>query len=93
VNAAKGIGAELAMQRLLNAGAGADVDALEQLLGSRTPSTTAPNGEASLVALLCAGPDRSNVVGYLVSSGPITAGSPHRGPPRSSNPLAEPAGA
>ena len=93
VNAAKGIGAELAMQRLLNAGVGADVDALEQLLGSRTPPATAQKGATSLVALLCAGPDRSNVVGYLVSSGSITAGLPHPGPPRSSNPLAAPAGA
>ena len=79
VLAARGAGAESALQRFMDEKG--DVTALEALLASRMVVDDASPAQARLVALLCfEPPDRA--IAFL--SPPVTVGSPHPGRPRSS---------
>ena len=79
VLAARGAGAEAALQRLMDDHG--NVTALEALLATRTAVEDESPASARLVALLCfEPPDR--VIAFVSPS--VTAGSPHPGRPRSS---------
>jgi hypothetical protein len=66
VNSARGIGAEQALQQLVDRGPDLDLDSLEQLLAARSPRRDAPDVTTRVVAILCSNPGRSG--------GPATTG-------------------
>jgi hypothetical protein len=63
VLAARGVGAERALSRLGESEL--DLDALEQLLRSRTSTTSPAQFAPRLVAILSLGPDHSVLGGYV----------------------------
>ncbi len=83
VNAARGAGAELALQEIAVRSERLDLDALEDLLTSRATVKAGPATEISVMSVLVFEPVSGFTTALMVPSAETT-GSPHPGPPRSS---------
>ena len=84
VNAARGAGAELALQEFADRREPLDLDALEQLLTSRAAPALGDSAEAALLSVVMFDPTAGVTTALSAPESPTT-GLPHRGLPQSSS--------